>query len=391
LLPFSFLAGQCTIGFLQLLPFAERAWLLFIPAILFLRGWSWLAFAGGCVWQAYWTINDSGLVHPFFWFLGSSESAHDPMPLFLQQGALDRLADALAQDAHNFFLEWDPDWGSWFLRFGFGLKDTGGDDWPRIYQELGLLHVLVVSGSHFSFVGGLCQTLLEGPGRIAYALRLCSFPVWLGWVTASRILVTVFITVFALVVGFNPPCQRSWLSLLLILWLPLIGAPLADWHRDRWVFTLQALCFPGSFLSLSNALSWSAYTLVRYLKPWPKAWQRRLLPAVEGPLIAVNLSYFGTFSPWGLVLNTLLQPVWNILLGWGLLYWIWPQAWIGEGLQNLLQFLHEGLLYVREQGQPNGPIEWKGQGMLDAWGRAILWCAASWTFFSLWRRREDTC
>ncbi|HYX38073.1 MAG TPA: ComEC/Rec2 family competence protein [Oligoflexus sp.] len=391
MLPFSFLAGQCTMGLLLLLPLAERGWLLWIPALIFLRGWERLAFALGCAWQKYWAPDAFAPMPSFFWFLGSAETEADPIPIFFKDGALDRLADGLAQQAEDFFLAWDPDWGLWFLRFGFGLKLEGGDDWPRIYQELGLLHVLVVSGAHFSFIGGLCQTLLGSPGRIGYAMRLLSFPAWLGWMTATRMMVTVLITLFALIVGFNPPCQRAWLSLLLGLWLPLIGAPLDDMRRDRWVFTVQALCFPGSFLSLSNALSWSAYTMVRYLKPWPKAWQRRLLPAVEGPLIAVNLSYFGLFSPWGLCLNTLLQPVWHIVLGCGLLYWIWPQAWIGEGLQHMLRLLHEGILFVHEHGQQNGPVQWEGRGPWGALGRSILWCAASWTFFRLWRRREDAC
>ncbi len=388
---FHFLAGQCTFALFLLLPWTERAWLLFLPAFFLVRGWSWLAFAAGGFWQMFWTAEDVTSAHPFFWFLGSSESARDPLPLFFHQGLLDQVAGVLAEDLQRFFLAWNPEWGAWFLRFGFGFRSQTEDAWPRIYEDLGLLHVLVVSGAHFTFIGGILQTLVEGPGRVAYALRIMPFSIWLGWMTVSRLVVTVLITVFALVVGFNPPCQRAWLSLLLSLWLPLIAAPLTDMRSDRWIFTLQALCFPGSFLSLSNALSWTAYTMVRYLKPWPKAWQRRILPAVEGPLIAVNLSYFGVFSPWGLLLNTFLQPVWHIVLGLGLLYWIWPDDWIGKSLQHMLQYLHEGILYVHQHGQLNGPVRWDGKGTLDIWGRSLLWCVAGWTFFRLWRPGEDSC
>lgn len=391
MLAFHFLAGQCTISLMHHLPSDERAWFLFLPALFLVRRWGLLAFALGSLWQEFWRVDDPEMTHPFFWFLGSAESSNDPIPRFFNQGILDRMAGVLAQDLQSFFLDWNPEWGAWFLRFGFGLKDQGDDAWPQIYEDLGLLHVLVVSGAHFSFIGGLCQTLVEGPGRMAYALRLLSFSGWLGWVTGARLLTTVLITIFALVVGFNPPCQRAWLSLLLGLWLPLIAAPLTEMRSDRWVFSLQALCFPGSFLSLSNALSWSAYTMVRYLKPWPKQWQRRLLPSVEGPLIAVNLSYFGVFSPWGLLLNTFLQPVWHIVLGGGLLYWIWPQVWIGHALQILLQHLHEAILFVHLYGQQNGPVRWEAQSNLGILGRSLLWCAGSWTFFRLWHRREDSC
>jgi ComEC/Rec2-related protein len=391
LLPFHFLAGQCTFGLIRLLPWDDRAWLLLLPAFFLVRGGSCLAFAAGGLWQTFWTTHEPGRSHPFFWFLGTAESAGDPIPLFFQQGLLDQVAGFLAADLQSFFLDWDAEWGLWFLRFGFGFKAQGDDIWPRIYEELGLLHVLVVSGAHFSFVGGLLQNLVEGPGRMAYALRLFPLSTWLGWVTGARLVITVLITIFALVVGFNPPCQRAWLGLLVSLWLPLIAAPLTDMRTDRLVFSLQALCFPGSFLSLSNALSWSAYTMVRYLRPWPKAWQRRCLPAVEGPLIAVNLSYFGTFSPWGLLLNTFLQPLWHIILGTGLLYWIWPEAWIGEGLRFILQRLHDGILYVHQHSQQNGPVRWEGRDQLSVWGRCLLWCAGSWIFFRLWRRREDAC
>jgi hypothetical protein len=386
-LAFHFLAGQCTLSLMRLLPWDEHAWLLFLPAFFLIRGWNYLAFAAGGAWQFYWMPETgSRLVHPFFWFLATADKDSDPIPLFLEQGLLDLIAAILIEQLKIFFLDWDPEWGAWFLRFGFGWEGEGADAWPQIYEDLGLLHVLVVSGSHFSFIGGLCQRLLEGPGRIAYALRLCSFTSWLGWITSARILLTFLITIFALVVGFHPPCQRAWLSLLLGIWLPLIAAPVSDRRHDRWVFYLQALCFPGSFLSLSNALSWSAYTMVRYLKTWPMAWQRRLLPGVEGPMITVNLSYFGSFSPWGLALNTFLGPVWHIILGWGLLFWIWPQDGIGQGLRILLQVLHDGILDVHEYGQQNGPVRWEGQGPWDLWVRTLLWCAAGWTFFRLWRR-----
>lgn len=391
MLSFHFLAGQCTFAFMRSLPWDDRAWLCFVPAFFFVRGWSRAAFLAGALWQTLWTADAVGMTHPFFWFLGSADTLHDPLPRFFQGGPFDRIASRLTSQLQHFFLSWDSEWGAWFLRFGFGLKEEGQDTWPRIYQDLGLLHVLVVSGAHFSFIGGFLQKLIEGPGRIAYALRLLPFVGWLGWVTLARLAVTGLITLFALVVGFNPPCQRAWLALLLGLWLPLVAVPLNSRQSDRLVFSLQAFLFPGSFLSLSNALSWTAYTLVRYLKPWPKGWQKRLLPAVEGPLIAVNMSYFGSFSPWGLVLNTFLQPVWHIVLGAGLLYWIWPEDWIGTLLRNLLQVLHEGILYVHQHGQQNGPVRWEGQGWMDVWGRSILWCAASGAFLSLWTRGEDPC
>lgn len=391
MLPFHFLAGQCTFAFMRSLPWDDRAWLCCLPAFFLVRGWSRAAFLAGALWQTLWTTDDMGMSHPFFWFLGSADTLYDPLPRFFQNGYLDRIAATLTLQLQHFFLNWDSEWGPWFLRFGFGLKEDGQDTWPRIYQDLGLLHVLVVSGAHFSFIGGILQKFVEGPGRIAYALRLVPFAGWLGWVTLSRMVVTSLLTLFALVVGFNPPCQRAWLALVLGLWLPLVAAPLDSRQSDRMVFGLQAFLFPGSFLSLSNALSWTAYTLVRYLKPWPKGWQRRLLPAVEGPLIAVNMSYFGSFSPWGLILNTFLQPVWHIVLGAGLLYWIWPDAWLGSMLRGFLQILHDGILYVHEHGQQNGPVRWEGQGGLDVWGRSLLWCAASGTFLSLWYRREAPC
>lgn len=381
-----FLVGQCCVAFLQRWP--ETAFqpqiLVLIPACL-LRGGSRLAFALGCIWQIHWMPLESRLCHPFFWFLCAADPAADPIPQIFQGTRLDQIAEDFATTARNFFLNWDPEFGAWYLRFAFGLPVDTGTDWTGIYQDLGLLHVLVVSGAHFSFLGLLGQALVEGPGRIAYALRLCSFSVWLGWTTAARIFLTVIITLFALLVGFNPPCQRSWISLLLRLWLPIIGVPTSDATQDRLVFAMQAFCFPASFLSLSNALSWSAYTLVRRLSSWPRLWQRWLLPAVEGPLIAVNLSYFGSFSPWGMVLNTLLQPVWHLILAWGLLIFLWPNPWLSETLLKVLQGLHDGIRYVWQEGQQNGSLQWNGQGILWNLGRSLLWCVASWTFFSLWR------
>ncbi len=393
--PSHFLGGQVCIACAFLNPwYAFNVWFCLIPGLFFLRGWGLGNFILGAFWQDYWTRDSEVLLcHSFFWFNCSASPLLDPLPRFFQGGQLDLLAGRLVHHIQTIYLDWDPHWGSWFL--GFALGEGLSDNWHTLYRELGLLHVLVVSGSHFSFLGMIFQGVIEGAGRILYSLRIIGLGFWMGWITAARFLVSLIMTLFALMVGFNPPCQRAWLAILFKLWLPLLGAPCPDRQQDRWIFCLQALLFPHSFLSLSNALSWSAFALIRVLKPWPKKWQSLLLPGIEGPMITVNLSYFGVFSPFGILLSPILQSLWNVLLGWGLLVLLWPESFLGECLLIFLEHLHTLLLAVHQfQANAGGPVLGEGE---DWWGQAmrtLLWCMASWTFLSLWRHdsiRDEAC
>ena len=401
----SFFFGQILMGLwlncadVEGLPFG-----LYLASYACIRGWDWVNLCLGGLWQLCWLpewnwrlplvlphIVSHSFFNNFFWFLNDPKPAQDPLSLALQQGFLAHWAELASVWIRQRLLNWDLTWGPWFLLFAFGLNDGKPVWFTNLYRQLGLLHVLVVSGSHFSFLGRWLQFAIEGPGRCFYAWRWLRFPHWLQLVIFERFLLSAASCFFGILVGFNPPCQRAFLSLLVLIWLPLIAGPQTRPQVDRWVMSGQAICFPNSFFSLSNALSWSAYALVRCQKPWPKVWQRLLLPGVEGPLIAVNLAYFGIFSPIGVLLNPCLGPIWHLLLILGLGVLIWPESILGQWLRLSLDSVHQSLLAA---------LHWqeKHQGAAELWltdvakspFRVGLWLLASWALLRLWCEENPT-
>ncbi|MCX6129999.1 MAG: ComEC/Rec2 family competence protein [Proteobacteria bacterium] len=324
----------------------------------------------------------------YFWFLGEADPVYEPLVLALRQGYLELWSDQVAALLRLRFYTWDSRWGAWFLLFAFGLKDSQACWFIPLYRKLGLLHVLVVSGSHFSFLGRWFQRLIEGPARLLYAGRFISFRIWSNLALASKFLSSVVLVFYSLLVGFNPPCQRALLALLFVIWLPMLIGPQSADRIDRWVMAAQAFCFPNSFLSLSNALSWTAYALLRRVKPWPLAWQRKFLPGIETPLVFVNLSYFGLFSPVGVFLNPLLSSVWDVLLCWGMIVPIWPNSSLASWLCLVLNRLHEGLITVMHwQDYHQGLLKLSVSVRYLQALRSGFWILGTWALLSFWKKQ----
>src|SRR5690606_15143771 len=69
-------------------------------------------------------------------------------------------------------------WRAWFGATVLGSKPPASTPWLKNFRLTGLLHLVVVSGFHVTFVAGLIGGLFRVPLMILYAFRIVSPGLW---------------------------------------------------------------------------------------------------------------------------------------------------------------------------------------------------------------------
>jgi len=355
-------------------------WLLAVGGLLTGKIAGLLQLGIGFFWANYWQMSAvRGHCSDAFWFLCSVDSAAEPGRLWLESTWLGyRMGEARAALAQA-CLQWHPHWGPWALGLLGGQEAPGSSSLVQLYKELGLVHVLVISGSHFSFLAGLLSGCFSYPVRCLYVIRLLSFRRWLTLHLLLEMFILCLITQYALLVALPPPCQRAWLA-----W---VVGQLRTWSADRedpnqellTVAWLQALLFPLSWLSLSNALSWAAWaSLVRFSGRVERQCCISLL----------SLGFFAAFNPLGFVLNIALEPLWNLVLA--ALVASLTTGWGQTLLPEALDVLHQGLAWCLDlQIRLWGGVALRWDGPLAPVGRCLAVLVACGLLTApLWRRKR---
>ena len=131
-----------------------------------------------------------------------------------------------------------------------------------IFSTLGLYHLLVLSGLHFTFLGFLLSSSFSFFIRFAYATRLINCGFFLQLTAASQVIVCFFLLIYANAVLFMAPVQRAFLAYLLFAVTSLFGLPLKKSEFLLWLLSLQFLFFPMAFLGNSSFLSWASFLII---------------------------------------------------------------------------------------------------------------------------------
>jgi competence protein ComEC len=194
---------------------------------------------------------------------------------------------------------------------GLVVGDTAGID-EQLLQDArttGLAHLLAVSGSHFTLVGGVVLVLLRPIG-----LRCAA--VGAGVVMAAMVLV----------VGPEPSVVRAFAMGLVTLLALLAGRERAGVPALLAAVTVLLLIEPRFAVSVAFALSVAATAaLVLLVPPWTRALQRRGWPAGWAALLVVPVAaqlatmpliagIGGGVSLVGVLANLLVAPVTAVAL-----------------------------------------------------------------------------
>ena len=222
-------------------------------------------------------------------------------------------------------------------------------DW-RYFREIGIVHIMVISGLHLGMLAVFCAALSTLPRRLARISydrgRAMLAPPLIVAATGS----------YVLIAGAGLPMVRAFVMLAAVQLAQWMG-----WRSGGQRGLLLALCaivlahpaaLLGSSFWMSAAATWIliAQPNNRSL-PWGLVWIQCQLVLLMAPL---SLFWFGETSGVGFISNLLVVPVISmvvlplgllglVLNGWfpNVAGWLWWVAtWVWEGLQPILLWLH---------------------------------------------------
>jgi len=227
------------------------------------------------------------------------------------------------------------------------------------HRELGLAHLLAVSGLHTVFLAGVIELVLlgfvrrRGRGFVPLAVALCGYA-WLA--------------------GFRPPVTRAVIGILLWRWTRERGHRFSVASALALAGLVTLLWFPEDFGSVGFRLSYSATAALAWLTPRRTAtgsrsdWLSLCMWASACAQLATAawaFEYFGYVSPWGVVLTPLALPIVLGLLasGLGLLACALLVPPLAGPLGHVVDAVGGGYLDVLEQlrGLPLTPLHALGQ------------------------------
>lgn len=157
-----------------------------------------------------------------------------------------------------------------------------------LLKQLGIIHILVVSGFHILMLNKVFHLILRGP--------------------FLTLLKPVFLFGFVMTCQFQLPVVRAWIQSLLVSlnkkWSLQIPKPLI-----LFLSVLNCLLiFPENYTSLSLPMSWVACLGIQLGRShWSQSFYTYLL-------MLPILSSFTVLSPWTIVINSLFAPLIGLIL-----------------------------------------------------------------------------
>lgn len=304
-----------------------------------------LKFFGGVLWSLLFRASFRfDACDPTFWFLcGSQNSNIDPAMLLIQGTWIQFFTDnvrvffnILCRAEHSLR-------GVLTLgMIGGVLKDQDLGYIP-LYKSLGLMHILVISGSHFIFLSKVPNFFLEFVPRTAYSLRLLGYRNFLHSISLAKLVTLFVLFLYATFVNWSPPCQRAFLALCIHFYDQWTRSSLKKGDRFMRVMLAQILLFPSSFFSISNALTWSFFCAnlgfeVRLKSPMVFHWIYR-----ESRYFIVVFAYFGSWMPFSILLNPLMGPLGNVVLFALVVGLLLPKGRCLQFIDDMFSSFHEFL------------------------------------------------
>ena len=197
----------------------------------------------------------------------------------------------------------------WLASIFFGDLTELSDEIIQSFRVTGLLHLLVVSGLHISFLAEIFRALCVGPLRLFYAMRLVSASAWPKMWKIACCMSLVGILIFSFLIGFPASAQRASLIFFFSTINLLFLQSKESSHRAVLIRAVswQSFLFPLNFLSLSNILTWSVYvTLISFDRGQKGVFRLLALQLMLSLLVA---GLVGDLSLPGILLNIWLLDV----------------------------------------------------------------------------------
>lgn len=224
---------------------------------------------------------------------------------------------------------------------GFILGDQSavdGKTWES-FRSLGLLHMLVLSGSHVSIIGVFIVFFLRFPWWIFYVLGRLDVLTWIKVSTISNLCSAVLLLSYCVAAGLTQSLQRAFFCFIVAAIFPIFGIFRKKLSRVLTALCLQAFICPVNFLSVGLIMSWTgvlvliAFTESNYLKPvWRMILESFLIQSV---FFLVSLIFFGQIGVLALPANLIFHAVFSLILPFDVIALLLPAGVIDRWLVML--------------------------------------------------------
>jgi predicted membrane metal-binding protein len=207
---------------------------------------------------------------------------------------------------------------SWLRGFILGDQDAIDVATWADFRSLGLLHMLVLSGSHVSIIGVFMAFALRLPWWIFYVLGRLNILTWIKVSMFSNICSAVVLLLYCVAAGLTQSLQRAFFCFIVATIFPLVGVFKRKFSRVLTALCIQALICPTNFLSLGLIMSWTgvlvlvAFTESNYLKP---LWRLIIdVFLIQSVFFIISLIFFGRIGVLALPANMIFHAIFSVLL-----------------------------------------------------------------------------
>lgn len=166
--------------------------------------------------------------------------------------------------------------------------DHGSRDQKQILQQVGLIHLIVVSGSHLILLASFFEKLFKTK-------------------TSSLLLLILFL--YAGACQFQPPVFRAWISLCLAFWS----------QRKKWFWNSSQVCWISGTLCLILFPSWA--TSLSFFLSWLTSYILTLTRSLGWQAVFVNIGLILPLcqltqnpSLLNALVNLSIAPIWGFFL-----------------------------------------------------------------------------
>jgi predicted membrane metal-binding protein len=307
---------------------------------------------------------------------------------------------ALFEDArvglHHTLSRFPQDIRSWMSGFLLGRSGQLDKNLVDSFRRVGLMHVLVLSGSHLSVLAAAILLVLRLPGLLLYLFKHLSVRSWVIYWTISSMVAALSLFSFCVVVGFTQTVQRAFLGFFVCNVASMVGLAHDTKTRIKLIFGLQSILFPVNLLSLSLMLSWSGAFVLQafYESTYLKSKLECVVQIVKIQLVffAMTLIFFGEAGVLSPVVNVLALPLVSVLLPLDMVAIFLDHQWINSFIVELNRLFLTGVKYV-DLYQASLPITTikipSGLTIESTYGRLVIAMIVS-TLFLLAGLRQST-
>lgn len=195
----------------------------------------------------------------------------------------------------------------WFQILYLGNFDSLTSIEKKVFFDLGLFHLLVISGFHLSVVSFFLIKIIEALIHGFYSFKIITSAVCYHFKIVTYLFVSCLMFLYISFLGAEPPSQRAFIAFIISCLMPYIFSNYLPIKRKiLLVLSLQSFFYPTGFLNFSNGLSWSFYLLGSCFNAFHSLKKLFLLQFIYTLL---SFLWFGNMCLLSFLANIFLAPI----------------------------------------------------------------------------------